>query len=154
MKKKICIVVADYYQDITGLLIKGTKKEIQQAESNDIYSFGKIEKVHGHLPNDMCFYVPGIFEIPATISKLINKYDAFVALGCVIKGETPHFDLISKAVVNAIMDISVKNKKPVGNGIITCLNMDQAIKRADPNGKNMGGAAVIAVLKTLENFTR
>ena len=87
-----------------------------------------------------------------TIAKLINKYDAFVALGCVIKGETPHFDLISKAVVNAIMDLSVKNKKPIGNGIITCLNMQQAIERADPNKKNKGGEAVSAVLQTLANF--
>ena len=87
-----------------------------------------------------------------TIAKLINKYDAFVALGCVIKGETPHFDLISKAVVNAIMDLSVKNKKPIGNGIITCLSMQQAIERADPNKKNKGGEAVSAVLQTLANF--
>ena len=87
-----------------------------------------------------------------TIAKLINKYDAFVALGCVIKGETPHFDLITKAVVNTIMDLSVKNKKPIGNGIITCLNMQQAIERADPNKKNKGGEAVSAVLQTLANF--
>jgi len=157
MKKKLCVVLADYYDDITRLLIKGTKEKILEAESNDIYSFGKIKKVLGPLPsklflNDTCFYVPGVFEIPVTISKLISKYDAFVALGCVIKGKTPHFDLISKAVVNEIMDLSVKNKKPIGNGIITCLNMNQAIERADPKRKNMGGAAVTAALKTLANF--
>ena len=147
MKKKICIVLADYYNDITRLLIKGTKEKILEAESKDI-----IKKVHGPLANDMCFHVPGVFEIPVTIAKLINKYDAFVALGCVIKGETPHFDLISTAVVKEIMNLSVKNKKPIGNGIITCLNMKQAIERADPKGKNMGGAAVTAVLETLANF--
>ena len=147
MKKKICIVLADYYDDITKLLIKGTKEKILEAESKDI-----IKKVHGPLANDMCFHVPGVFEIPVTIAKLINKYDAFVALGCVIKGETPHFDLISKAAVNAIMNLSVKNKKPIGNGIITCLNKQQAIERADPNKKNKGGEAAAAVLETLENF--
>ena len=70
--------------------------------------------------------VPGVFEIPVTISKNIKRYDAFLALGCVIKGQTPHFDFISQATTNAIMDISVINKKPIGNGIITCLNMKQA----------------------------
>ena len=73
--------------------------------------------------------VPGVFEIPVTISKNIKKYDAFLALGCVIKGETPHFDFISQASTNAIMDLSVLSKKPIGNGIITCLNMKQAITR-------------------------
>ena len=70
--------------------------------------------------------VPGVFEIPVTISKNIKKYDAFLALGCVIKGQTPHFDFISQASTNAIMDLSIINKKPIGNGIITCLNMKQA----------------------------
>ena len=70
--------------------------------------------------------VPGVFEIPVTISKNIKRYDAFLALGCVIKGQTPHFDFISQASTNAIMDLSVINKKPIGNGIITCLNMKQA----------------------------
>ena len=73
--------------------------------------------------------VPGVFEIPVTISKNINKYDAFLALGCVIKGQTPHFDFISHASTDAIMKLSIKNKKPIGNGIITCLNMRQALAR-------------------------
>ena len=141
MKKKICIVLADYYPDITDMLLKGSTQKILDTESKNILKIG-------HDP----IHVPGIFEMPVTIAKLISKYDAFVALGCVIKGETPHFDLISKAVVNAIMDLSVKNKKPIGNGIITCLNMQQAIERADPNKKNKGGEAVSAVLQTLVNF--
>ena len=73
--------------------------------------------------------VPGVFEIPVTISKNIKKFDAFLALGCVIKGQTPHFDFISQASTNAIMDLSIINKKPIGNGIITCLNMKQAKDR-------------------------
>ena len=84
--------------------------------------------------------VPGAFEIPVTISKNIKKYDGFLALGCVIKGETPHFDFISQASTNAIMDLSIINKKPIGNGIITCLNMSQAMAR-----KNKGSEAATAV---------
>ena len=139
--KKICIVAANYYEDITKMLLNGAIKEIKRRETKKI-----LEITHEPI------YVPGIFEIPVTIAKLVNKYDAFVALGCVIKGKTPHFDLISKAAVNGIMELSIKNKKPIGNGIITCLNMNQAIERADPNKKNKGKEAVVAVLASLANF--
>ncbi len=88
--------------------------------------------------------VPGVFEIPITISKNIKRYDGFIALGCVIKGQTPHFDFISKATTDYIMKISVDSKKPVGNGIITCLNMKQAIKR-----KHKGKEASKAVISVL-----
>ena len=108
--KKILIVLADYYEDISSLLLKSA--------INNLNNFSlKIIRV------------PGVFEIPITISKNIKKYDAFLALGCVIKGQTPHFDFISQASTNAIMDLSVLNKKPIGNGIITCLNMKQAKAR-------------------------
>ena len=136
--KKLCVVVADYYNDVSRLLLDG----VTRASVDEKFD-GVINKV---------YHVSGVFEIPVTISKYINKYDAFVALGCVIKGETPHFDLISKAVVNAIMDLSIKNKKPIGNGIITCLNMKQALERADPKKKNIGGEAVSAVLQSLMYF--
>jgi|TARA_B100000749_G_C18389309_1_gene449515 6,7-dimethyl-8-ribityllumazine synthase len=139
--KKICIVAANYYEDITKMLLNGAIREIKRRETKKI-----LEITHEPI------YVPGIFEIPVTIAKLVNKYDAFVALGCVIKGKTPHFDLISKAAVNGIMELSIKNKKPIGNGIITCLNMNQAIERADPNKKNKGKEAVVAVLASLSNF--
>ena len=122
MKKKYLIVVADYYKDITKGLLDSALKLIPK--SNLI----KIVRV------------PGVFEIPVTISKNIKKYDAFLALGCVIKGETPHFDFISQASTNAIMDLSVINKKPIVNGIITCLNMKQASAR-----KKKGAEAAIAV---------
>jgi 6,7-dimethyl-8-ribityllumazine synthase len=143
MKKKICIVLADYYPDISNMLAEGSFRELQAAENQNIIEIG-----------DDPIHVPGIFEIPVTISKLIKEkeYDAFVALGCVIKGKTPHFNLISKAVVNAIMDLSIRNKKPIGNGIITCLNKKQAVERANPDKKNRGGEAVTAVLATLANF--
>tara|TARA_Y100000590_G_scaffold399183_1_gene482146 strand:+ start:321 stop:737 length:417 start_codon:yes stop_codon:yes gene_type:complete len=136
--KKLCIVIADYYKDVSKMLLDGATSEKVKDRCDLV-----IKKV---------YHVPGVFEIPVTISKHINKYDCFVALGCVIKGETPHFDLISKAVVNAIMDLSVKSKKPIGNGIITCFNMKQAIERANPEGKDIGGNAVSAVNRALANF--
>jgi len=139
--KKIWIVAANYYEDITKMLLKGAITEIKKTESKKILEVATDP-----------ILVSGIFEIPVTISKIIDKYDAFLALGCVIKGETPHFDFISKAAVNGIMELSIKNKKPIGNGIITCLNMKQAIERADPNKKNKGEEAVKAVLSTLSNF--
>ena len=89
--------------------------------------------------------VPGVFEIPVTISKNIKKYDGFIALGCVIKGETPHFDFISLAVTNGIMTLSIDHKKPVGNGIITALNKDQASNRSIKKGEE-AAAAVFSVL--------
>ena len=141
MKKRICVVLADYYPDISNMLVEGSFRELQAAEKQNIIEIG-----------DDPIHVSGIFEIPVTISKLIKEYDAFITLGCVIKGKTPHFNLISKAVINAIMDLSIRNKKPIGNGIITCLNKKQAVERADPDKKNKGGEAVTAVLATLVNF--
>ena len=126
MKKKILIVIADYYKDISLNLMKSAVKEIKKS-----YNIKAIS-------------VPGVFEIPVTISKNINKYDGFIALGCVIKGQTPHFDFISRATTDHIMKISVDNKKPIGNGIITCLNKKQAIKRKQ-KGKE-ASKAVISVL--------
>ena len=126
MKKKYLIVVADYYKDISKGLLDSALKLIPKSNLIKIIN------------------VPGVFEIPVTISKNIKKYDAFLALGCVIKGETPHFDFISQASTNSIMDLSVLNKKPVGNGIITCLNMDQAKLR-----KKKGGEAANAVNSVL-----
>ena len=123
--KKILIVIADYYVDISSSLLKSAKNSL-----ND-FSLKIIR-------------VPGVFEIPITISKNIKKYDAFIALGCVIKGETPHFDFISNASTQAIMNLSVDSKKPIGNGIITCLNMKQA-KGRGKKGKE-AAKAVISVL--------
>ena len=126
MKKKILIVLADYYKDISDGLLKSALKNIPRLSQVKIIT------------------VPGVFEIPVTISKNLKKFDAFLALGCVIKGQTPHFDFISQASTNAIMDISVSQKKPIGNGIITCLNMKQAKAR-----KSKGAEAANAVVSIL-----
>ena len=126
MKKKILIVIADYYKDIAKGLLRSAKEVLPKSSLIKVIS------------------VPGAFEIPVTISKNIKKYDAFLALGCVIKGETPHFDFISHTSTEAIMKLSIENKKPIGNGIITCLNMSQAIAR-----KKKGREAAQAVISVL-----
>ena len=126
MKKKILIVNANYYKEISLGLLKSTLKQFPK--NNDL----KIVNV------------PGVFEIPVTISKNLKKFDAFIALGCVIKGKTPHFDFISHASTNAIMNLSINSKKPIGNGIITCLNMNQAKAR-----KSKGAEAARAVISVL-----
>ena len=126
MKKKILIVIADYYKDISNGLLRSAKNSLPK---NFVL---KIIKV------------PGVFEIPVTISKNLKKYHAFIALGCVIKGQTPHFDFISQASTNAIMNISIKSKKPIGNGILTCLNMKQAKAR-----KKKGIEAAKAIVSVL-----
>ena len=126
MKKKILIIIADYYKEISTDLLKSALMLISKNFKYKIIN------------------VPGVFEIPVTISKNLKRYDAFIALGCVIKGQTPHFDFISKASTEAIMKLSIDAKKPIGNGIITCLNMKQAIAR-----KKKGAEAANAVLSVL-----
>ena len=126
MKKKILIVVANYYRNIARSLLNSAKSRIK----NKYY----IRVIN----------VAGAFEIPVTISKNLNKFNGFIALGCVIKGQTPHFDFISKATTDALMTLSLTSKKPVGNGVITCLNKKQAIAR----GKK-GSEAAEAVLSVL-----
>jgi len=126
MKKNFLIVNANYYKEIA--------KGLYKSAINKLPKNSKIKVIN----------VQGVFEIPVTISRNINKFDAFLALGCVIKGKTPHFDFISKASIDAIMQLSINSKKPIGNGIITCLNIKQAITR-----KKKGGEAADAILSVL-----
>ena len=132
MSEKILIVSADYYKNISNNL----EKKAESLLKNSAHIKYKVTRV------------PGVFELPVIISKNINKYDGFIALACVIKGETPHFDFISKAATDAIMKLSIESKKPIGNGIITCLNKKQAVDRS----KTKGNEATNAVLRVLEKF--
>ena len=129
MKKRICIVVSSYNDSITKMLCLSALKELKK------YNFQKIK----------VFKVPGAFEIPVVISKLINSYDGFIAIGCIIKGQTANFDLISQAITNAIMNISISSSKPIGNSILTLLNKKQAKKRF-----NKGKEAAEAVYNVLK----
>ena len=126
MKKKILIVVASYYENIAKSLLKSAKNKIKNKCNTKVIN------------------VPGAFEIPVTISKNLNKFNGFIALGCVIKGQTPHFDFISKATTDALMTLSITSKKPIGNGVITCLNRKQAIARC-----RKGSEAAEATLSVL-----
>ena len=138
MKPKICIVTSTYYHEISNSLYNG--------------SISTLKK--GGIKNIKKIFVPGSFEIPVVIAKNIKKYDGFIALGCIIKGKTPHFDYICSSITDAIMNIAISNKKPIGNGIITCINKKQAFERSNKNflKKNKGVEAASAVLSVLGEF--
>ncbi len=130
---KICIIVSNFYPKISKLLIKGAVTELKK---NKISDFDIIR-------------VPGTFEIPVIISNVIKKYKGFIVLGCVIKGKTSHFDYLCSSVINSLANLSIKSKKPIGNGILTCNNEKQALNRADPLKKNKGGEAANATISVL-----
>ncbi len=135
--KKILIINSNYYKNISKNLVISAKKKLLN------YKFST------YLLN-----VPGIYEIPIGIRKNIKQYDGFIALGCVIKGETPHFDLICKSVFNSILELSINFNKPIGNGIITAFDMSQAKNRSsikNNNKPNKGSEAADAVAMILKN---
>ena len=141
MKTKILIVNAHYYYAISKDLVSNAKLILDK------------NKIKYKIIN-----VPGVFEIPVIIAKNIKKYDGFIALGCVIKGETPHFDFISKSTIDALMKLSVESKKPIGNGILTCMNVQQATFRSNPKEKKRKGQdaakAALSVLGILKNESK
>ena len=125
--KKILIIQAVYYQHIADLLLLGTKSKLDELG----YEYQVIS-------------VDGALEIPLVISFIINsnqlnQYDGFIALGCVIRGETSHYEIVCNESARSISYLSTKFAIPVANGILTVENEDQAIKRADPKQKNKGG---------------
>ena len=135
--KRILIVNSSYYKQISKKLVLGAKKVL----SNKKFNISILD-------------VPGIYEIPIAIRKNINKYDGFIALGCVIKGQTPHFDLICSSLFNSILNLSITFNKPIGNGVITAYNMSQARQRCDSGytrKPNKGLEAANAVMSILEN---
>jgi len=127
MKKKIKIcIVRSRYNETSQLLKSATDELIKQK------IFYKILEV------------PGAFEIPVVISRNIKNYDGFIALGVIIKGETPNFDFISSAITNGLIQISILYKKPIGNAVLTCLNKKQVRIRS-----NKGYEAAIAVSEVI-----
>ena len=113
MKKKIkiCIVKSEYND--TSKLLQSAVKEL------------KKRKIHFKI-----LEVPGAFEIPVVVARNINKYDGFIAIASIIKGETPNFNFISSAITNGLIQISILYKKPIGNAVLTCLNQKQSKARA------------------------
>tara|TARA_Y100001970_G_scaffold53456_1_gene67711 strand:+ start:1411 stop:1806 length:396 start_codon:yes stop_codon:yes gene_type:complete len=130
--KKILIVSSNYYEDISKNLLEGASKELKK----------------NNIGYDVLF-APGCYEIPFLISKNIKKYKGFIALGCVIRGETYHFDLIANECARKIIDISNTFLKPIGFGVLTCDNLKQAIVRSDVRKKNKGKEAANACIKLL-----
>nr|WP_206378249.1 6,7-dimethyl-8-ribityllumazine synthase [Sneathiella limimaris] len=137
----VLIVEADFYRDISDALLEGAKKELDKAGATyDIVQ------------------VPGCLEIPAAVSIAMKameytggrrRYDAYVALGCVIRGETSHYDTVSEESARGLLDLSKDYCLAVGNGIITCENEDQAWARARHTEKDKGGGAAKAALAML-----
>ena len=126
MKKKILIVSSNYYGEISKNLLNKAKNTLGNKFILKIIN------------------VLGAFEIPVTISRYIKNYHGVIALGCIIKGKTPHFNFISQAITNSLIDLSVKNKKPIGNGILTCLNRKQAQQRYS-KGKEAAKAVITVI---------
>ncbi|MCI5060074.1 MAG: 6,7-dimethyl-8-ribityllumazine synthase [Alphaproteobacteria bacterium] len=137
----VLIVEAPFYEDIAAMLAKGAIDVLEEAGA----SYDRMS-------------VPGALEIPAAIQYAVKslefytsrrRYDAFVALGCVIRGETSHYDIVAGESARGLMDLSVRHTLAIGNGVITTENKDQAIVRADPKQKNKGGLAAKAALDML-----
>lgn len=135
-KKKILIVFADFYKDISSSMFEA----VNEYEFDDKHDYF-FEAVN----------VPGVFEIPVTIVKHMDSFDGFVALGCVIKGKTPHFDFIASAITKSLLDLSIDYKVPVTNGIITSLTRAQALERSSKN-KNKGREAANAAISLLKHL--
>ena len=132
----LLIIDARFYQDIAEELVRGADAALSAAGAT-----------YDHIS------VPGAFEIPAAMAMAAaamanggTRYDGFVLLGCVIRGETSHYDIVAGESGRAIMDLAVAGPLAVGNGILTVDSRDQAMVRARVDGKNKGGAAAEAAL--------
>ena len=137
MKKKILIVSSSFYKNFEKNLLKGALKEIDK----------KLFDVK-HCS------VSGAYEIPQLLNIVLKnkKYAFCIALGCIIKGQTPHFDIISQSVSDKLLEISIKYNVPVSNGVLNCNNSKQAEVRCDPKLKNKGGEAVRAALSVYNSI--
>lgn len=138
--KKVLIIEAPFYQDISDMLFAGASAVLEGAG----VEYDRIS-------------VPGALEIPAAINFAAQsgQYDGYIALGCVIRGETYHFEIVCNESARALMDLSVHSGLSLANGILTCETKDQAIRRADPSDMDKGGSfakAVIAMMQHKDNF--
>jgi 6,7-dimethyl-8-ribityllumazine synthase len=125
--KRIALVVARYYAEVADMLIEGARAALAEASA-------QVDVIE----------VPGAFEIPSFIAHLSDRYHGFVALGCVIRGETTHYDYVCGESARALMDLAVRDKLAIGFGILTVETMEQAIDRADPKRRNKGREAARA----------
>ena len=131
----IMMVMAPFYRDITEQLVAGASQVIEAAG----HSWSRYE-------------VAGAFELPVAISIALDspkRFDGFIALGCVIRGETTHYDHLCAEVSHALQSLAVERKLALGFGLLTCENADQARVRAAVDGRNKGAEAARACLKTI-----
>ncbi len=134
-RPRVLIVEARYYTDVADQLVNSVITELEAAEC----TYERLE-------------VPGVFEVPAAILHAMQsdrEYAGAIALGCVIRGETTHYDHICEEASRALMDISLSGV-PLGFGILTVENKEQALVRADPAGKNKGAEIAEACLRMIE----
>tara|TARA_Y100001970_G_C13891342_1_gene678901 strand:- start:278 stop:718 length:441 start_codon:yes stop_codon:yes gene_type:complete len=110
----------------------------------------------GNLNNVDIYTVPGAFEIPGTVSQIIkkNNADIIVALGCIIKGQTPHFDFIATETSRALMKMIVQHDIPIGFGVLTTDNMKQAIERSKDDDTNKGREAMSAAIDVYKIYNK
>ena len=133
MKKKILIVSANYYKEISDNLELGATTTLKEHD----YQYDVIN-------------APGCFEIPYLIKKNIDNFNGFISLGCIIKGDTYHFEVIANETTRKIMDLSVDFNIPIGFGVLTCYDLEQAKIRSDINQKNKGQEAALACIQLLK----
>jgi 6,7-dimethyl-8-ribityllumazine synthase len=136
---RLLIVEARFYDDIADMLLKGARRALKQAGA----AFDRIT-------------VPGSLEIPPAIAIALDAaagrgqpYDGVVALGCVIRGETSHYDIVAGESARGLMEIAIAQRMPVGNGILTVDTREQAVARARPDKWDKGGGAAEAALALL-----
>ncbi len=139
--KKFAIIVAEWNEDITEALYLGAREALLK--------LGVKKK------NIIRKNVPGSFELPLGAQWMAEQKEiaAVIALGCVIQGDTPHFDYICHAVANGIMNVNLTSNKPVAFGVLTTLNKKQALERAGGKLGNKGEEAALTVVKMLETRT-
>lgn len=132
----LLVIDAPYYTEISESLMEGVKSE-----------FDKVDATFDYVS------VPGVLEIPAALAMAVDSnknYDGYITIGCVIRGETTHYEIVSNESARAIMDLSVSQRLAIGNGIQTVENEAQAWARAKVSDKNKGGGAAQAALAMIE----
>ena len=135
-KYKILIVASGFYKDITTAMIKSV--ELKLKKHNCSYKMYRVQ---------------GALEIPTLVAIKLKKekYDGAIALGCIIKGQTSHNEVIASTITNSLLNISIDNLKPIGNAVLSCNNLKQAIARTK-GSKNRAAEAVDAIISVLENI--
>jgi 6,7-dimethyl-8-ribityllumazine synthase len=135
--RRFAIVAARFYVEIAGHLVAGAEQALRDC---------------GVAPEDVRIYeVPGCFELPLACLEIIDSgdYDAVVALGAVVRGQTPHFDYVAGECARGVMDVQLATRVPIGFGVLTTETLAQAQERADPERGNKGYSAAMAAASLL-----